>query len=489
MAGGYYIIILQNQYYLDDINHQFVYKKGGFVEKMAPCVNIYSMIGILVRKFNRPNLTPMKLKLRSLLFSTFVLLMFSAEQNFVSAQAQLVLGATATYMNISGGTAGTPIYLVVGNPASAAIIRTNGHIISEGQWNYVKWLNTAVATSYTIPFGSVDYLPFTFAKTAGVAADLTASTYATPNTNLPWCAATNVALVNNMNDLTTGVDGSVQFVIDRWWTINTTGATANLSFTYRGAENTMAAPATPADILGIQHWDGTKWNNGSGGAMGTIVTTATAGSNAAGPHTVTGSATFNEFSPYVLVSFPNPLPVQWLSLSADCDRGDVTIHWSTASEQNADYFTVERSLDGTNFSAITTKPAAGNSNTIQYYSAVDTDPYSGTSFYRVKETDFNGAYIYSGTITVNGCAGDDVIIYGEDGGAVVNINASADGQYNIEMYNVLGQKITGQLANVTAGNNQIKLSPNNVASAIYVVKVFNNNNAVTKKVFIRSTIK
>lgn len=420
--------------------------------------------------------------------------MFSATQNFLNAQAQLVFGATPTYMNISNGIAATPIYLVVGNPAANAITgasAANGYIISEGQWNYVKWLSTAAATSYVIPFGITTapaaYLPFTFAKTAGAASDLLASTYATPNTNLPWCGATNVAAVGNMNDITTGVDGSSQFVIDRWWTINTVG-TANLSFTYRGSENTMLAPATTTDILGIQHWDGTKWNNGSGGAMGTIVSTGTAGSAAAGPHTVTGTSTFNEYSPYVLVSFPNPLPVQWLSLSSECEGGNVTINWSTATEQNSDYFTVERSLDGTNFSAIATKEAAHNSSTVQNYFVIDNDAYSGTSFYRVKETDYNGAYIYSSTITVNGCQGDDVIIYGEDGGAVVNINASADGQYIIEMYNVLGQKITGQIANVAAGNNHIKLSPNNVASAIYVVKVYNSDNAVTKKVFIRSKI-
>jgi len=54
------------------------------------------------------------------------------------------------------------------------------------------------------------------------------------------------------------------------------------------------------------------------------------------------------------------------------------------------------------------------------------------------------------------------------------------------MFDVLGQKITGQIANVTTGSNHIKLSPSNVASAIYVVKVYNSNNAVAKKVFIRS---
>ncbi|MBI4930602.1 MAG: T9SS type A sorting domain-containing protein [Bacteroidetes bacterium] len=416
------------------------------------------------------------------LFLTFVLLLFLAGQNFSNAQTtQLIFGATPTYMNISNGTAGTPIYLVIGNPANTAIARTAGWIISEGEYNYVQWSGTtSLPTTYVIPFGysNTFYLPFTFTKTVGAASDLRVSTWASGTDNKvagAWASG-----VTNMYDQNIGADGSVQAVIDRWWSINVpVASTANLTFSYRGlAENTTDASfGGPGGNFGAQRWNGAYWQAPVGSNPGVV----------AGVGAVTANA-INTFTslPWVLSKTLAPLPVEWLSLSAECNRGDVTISWSTASEQNSDYFTVERSLDGNNFSAIATKPAGGNTSTIQNYSAVDADAYSGISFYRVKETDFNGAYIYSGTITVSGCAGDDIIIYGEEGGAAININALEDGQYNIEMFDVLGQKITGQIANVTAGNNHIKLSPNNIASAIYVVKVFNNNNAIAKKVFIRS---
>ena len=165
----------------------------------------------------------------------------------------------------------------------------------------------------------------------------------------------------------------------------------------------------------------------------------------------------------------------------------MTITWSTASEQNSDYFTVEKSLDGTDFTTVATVKAAGNSSTTKNYSAVDYETYSGTSFYRVKETDFNGDFSYSSMITVTGCNNDNIIIYGTDGGASININALEDGQYNIEMYDLLGQKLVNEIKNVAVGSNHIKFSPNDLASAIYVVKVYNDKNIVTKKVFIRST--
>jgi hypothetical protein len=81
---------------------------------------------------------------------------------------------------------------------------------------------------------------------------------------------------------------------------------------------------------------------------------------------------------------------------------------------------------------------------------------------------------------------DDILIFGSDGGVSISINALEDGQYTIELYDVLGKRLTSELKNVAAGNNHFKLNPGNLASAIYIVKVYNQNNSITKKVFIRS---
>ena len=430
--------------------------------------------------------------------------MFLCNSSVFTQTTQLMLGATPTYMNISGGTGTTPIYLVIGNPAANAITRNAGWIISEGQYNYVKWLGTT-PVSYTIPFGysTSAYLPLTFAKTAGAASDLLTSTWGTPNTNLPWAEATNVAAVTSvtgMDDITTpGEDGSIPYVIDRWWTINTTGATASLEFTYRGEENTMSSPT---DILGIQHWNGTYWNNGNGGTWVTITSTGTAGSNIAGPHTVALTGTFTEFSPYVLVSLPNPLPVEWLNASAECmpllsnlfssGKGSVIVKWSTASEQNSDYFTVECSQDGINFETIATVSASGNSNTVKNYSAIITEPIFGTSLYRVRETDYDGKSITTDLITVGYCNNDEVFIYGNEGSIYVNITSTTNNQYAIELYNILGQKLDAQLRNVSIGENNFTILSNKLASGIYLVIVKNINNpelasgTTMKKVFISS---
>src|SRR5207244_1367203 len=64
--------------------------------------------------------------------------------------------------------------------------------------------------------------------------------------------------------------------------------------------------------------------------------------------------------------------------------------WSTASEINSDYFTVQRSDDGIRFNDIAKVKAAGNSTTDTKYEYIDTARRGGAAFYRLKETDADG---------------------------------------------------------------------------------------------------
>jgi hypothetical protein len=90
-----------------------------------------------------------------------------------------------------------------------------------------------------------------------------------------------------------------------------------------------------------------------------------------------------------------PLPVIWLNFDAVL-RGDVVyLDWSTGSEINNDYFIIERSQDGINYSSIGSIQAAGNSNQILHYSFIDSDQLKGLSFYRIKQVDFDNNHSYS----------------------------------------------------------------------------------------------
>ena len=96
-----------------------------------------------------------------------------------------------------------------------------------------------------------------------------------------------------------------------------------------------------------------------------------------------------------------PLPVELLSFTAEVNNDNVDLKWETASEINNDYFTVERSIDGKKFEQMIIVDGAGNSNQLITYYAFDKEPYSGLSYYRLKQTDFNGEVNYSKIVSVN----------------------------------------------------------------------------------------
>ena len=91
---------------------------------------------------------------------------------------------------------------------------------------------------------------------------------------------------------------------------------------------------------------------------------------------------------------PGTLPITLTSFTATQEYSDVVISWETASEVNNEFFTIERSEDGIDFEEITTVNGAGNSSFSQEYSFVDNDPIYGVSYYRLKQTDFDGKFKY-----------------------------------------------------------------------------------------------
>ena len=94
------------------------------------------------------------------------------------------------------------------------------------------------------------------------------------------------------------------------------------------------------------------------------------------------------------------LPIELLYFRAKFNNGQVEFNWATATEINNDYFTIERSQDGNSFVEIFRKPGAGNSTSRLEYSATDNAPVSGTSYYRLKQTDYDGKYEYFPTQSV-----------------------------------------------------------------------------------------
>lgn len=275
--------------------------------------------------------------------------------------------------------------ITIESGVASAITRTSGYLKSETNAavnnGIVRWENLNNAT-YTFPFGynASTYLPVVFATTAsGFMEVSTRRTLMTNNT--PWTGLSHVSPVTNMYQ--NYVDVSVPNVIDRWWVINAPGMSGTLTLTYAGIENTTDASLRNG-LFSIQGWNGMQWLPPQGSGIGVT----------SGTGTVTANA-FSDFLPLVLVSTLSPLPVQLISFKAKRLSYVVETEWTTASEKNNSHFLIERSADGKKFETLGRVDGAGNSTVMNQYRFTDEKPLRGTSYYRLKQVDFNGQFNYS----------------------------------------------------------------------------------------------
>ncbi|MEM9917359.1 MAG: choice-of-anchor Q domain-containing protein [Bacteroidota bacterium] len=96
-----------------------------------------------------------------------------------------------------------------------------------------------------------------------------------------------------------------------------------------------------------------------------------------------------------------PLPVEFESFTAELIENDkVRLDWATASEENNDYFIVERSHDAKEFYPILHHPSLGNGQVTLQYQLWDYSPHQGINYYRLKQVDLDGQYSYSSVSSV-----------------------------------------------------------------------------------------
>lgn len=155
---------------------------------------------------------------------------------------------------------------------------------------------------------------------------------------------------------------------------------------------TIVKNVVAGGVQGTQWFDiGGTVLNSAGGAW------VNSGAPQAGSVTSTSSpSAFTSFSRFTLASKLagwNSLPVKLLTFTATPNGNNVDVTWTTATEINNKKFTVERSHDGKNFTELSSVPSKapnGNSTTKLDYKITDAKPLGGNSYYRLKQTDYNG---------------------------------------------------------------------------------------------------
>jgi hypothetical protein len=112
-----------------------------------------------------------------------------------------------------------------------------------------------------------------------------------------------------------------------------------------------------------------------------------------------GDLTVDHF--LITVYSTSTLPIELLEFTATVSENAVLTNWVTATEENNDYFEIERASEDLLFASVGRVDGSGNSSMLLSYAFVDVNPLSGVSYYRLKQVDFNGMYSYSQIVVVN----------------------------------------------------------------------------------------
>lgn len=177
-----------------------------------------------------------------------------------------------------------------------------------------------------------------------------------------------------------------------------------------------------------------------------------------------------------------PLPIELLNFKAEVmNNHQVKLNWQTASELNNDYFTIQRTRDGLDWEDLAIIDGAGNSTTVLNYTSLDLKPYLGISYYRLKQTDFDGHFSYSNLINIKIETTTSLSIFPNPTNGIITITGAGIDICDFKIFNILGQDVT-QLTKLNKQSKKaISIDLSGVRKGLYMIKTKTTSNKVNKQ--------
>ena len=430
-------------------------------------------------------------------------------------------GLDNNFDNVNGWNATTN---VTNNGQDANDFPDHDEGYSERDWREVPCLNGAVVLATTGGTTSAPskckQTPWTFYFNPGNPDDLIFAIEKQPSgvgANTNDFTATAIVTVSAAPTTAGGVyssenvgAGEATFVMGRYWNVNITSGslngTVNVRFYYSPTElSTMESTAdswNTTNLGGSGVTGGTQWfktvsvdfddgthitQAGISNSQGLTVA-ATGTTNGVDFVQFNGVSSFSGGSAVKTIGVNSAiLPIELLDFQAVKRGDDVELVWETITEINNDFFTIERLDEYGNWQPLGNVQGAGTTSEKQYYSFWDFEPLSGTNYYRLKQTDFNGEYEYSKVRAVEfGPASGismKVIPNPNRGNFDVNINSGNDLELQMMLIDETGRLVRNTTHRSIDGNHHFYFG--DLASGTYLLKAVTNNFVETRRVIVQ----
>ncbi|GAL87118.1 glycerol kinase [Sporocytophaga myxococcoides] len=179
---------------------------------------------------------------------------------------------------------------------------------------------------------------------------------------------------------------------------------------------------------------------------------------------------------------PDPnctLPVSYLYVNVERNGAQIHMEWATAQEKDADFFIIEKSKDGVNFSATGTIKAKGNSTSANKY--IYSESASGDyNYYRIKQTDLDGKFEYSKIFFVSGIIHDDLIVYPNPSSTSFTIKANSNEGETL-LIKIIDTK-GSELANFAQQANESITIGSDFLPGVYILEVLGGTQLWRKRI-------
>ncbi len=187
---------------------------------------------------------------------------------------------------------------------------------------------------------------------------------------------------------------------------------------------------------------------------------------------------YNGFSQVAIANGPIlPLAVDLFEFDVMARNHMVYLDWQTKSEDNNDYFIVQKRKDNTEWEDVAIIEGKGTVSTLSYYDYVDSKPYSGVSYYRLMVVNKKGEGYPSKVKTVMIDKDFDVSLFPNPAkeNIAINIESKSESNIRINVYNSLGKMVYSDYVTMKEGANKYDMQLNNFATGVYHLQLKNDN--------------
>jgi len=186
-----------------------------------------------------------------------------------------------------------------------------------------------------------------------------------------------------------------------------------------------------------------------------------------------------------IVDCMNPLPIELISFDGEALPTGNLLKWVTASEINNDFFTIKSSTNGIDYKEVSSVAGNGTNSGSSNYSYLHRSVSSGTTYYKLIQTDFDGTTVEVANIELVRAESTEFnIISILPVPAINNLEITlqnAEEQTVFEIFDVIGRPVLKEIYNAEQGIDVFKLNVKNLSAGVYFISILNNDKAITKR--------